>query len=72
MLMSHLMADSTEELLAMVDKIGVQRKWIQKAGTRWEHFDICQSKRKLAVQAGAIEVSAKDLARLSIARKLDA
>lgn len=29
MKMSHLVADSREELLAMCDKIGVQRKWIQ-------------------------------------------
>jgi hypothetical protein len=56
MLMCHLIADSREELLAMVDKIGVHRKWIQDAGTRWEHFDIALSKKKLAIAAGAIEV----------------
>lgn len=56
MLMCHLIADTTAELLAMVDKIGVQRKWIQDAGTHREHFDIAQSKKKLAIQHGAVEV----------------
>jgi hypothetical protein len=64
-----MMADSTEELLLMADQIGVARKWIQKAGTRWEHFDICAAKRRLALAAGAVEVTAKDLAKISIARK---
>lgn len=62
--MCHLWADTEEELLAMVDKIGVQRKWIQGHPTlsfgkhrnaSWVHFDIALSKRKLAIQHGAIE-----------------
>lgn len=49
-------ADSTEELLAMADAIGVQRKWIQYPGHPVkEHFDIAISKRTLAVAHGAIE-----------------
>jgi Protein of unknown function (DUF4031) len=56
MLMCHLIADTTEELLRMVDIIGVQRKWIQDAGTNREHFDIALSKKKLAVNAGAVEI----------------
>jgi hypothetical protein len=68
MVMCHMMADSTAELLAMVDKIGVARKWIQKAGTPWEHFDIYLSKKAKAIVAGAIEVTAMDLARMSMAR----
>lgn len=69
MVMCHMMADTTAELLAMADRIGVDRKWIQKAGMRHEHFDVCRSKRAEAVAAGAVEVTAKDLARLSIARR---
>lgn len=61
MRMCHMLADSTEELLAMADRIGVQRKWIQKAGTPYEHFDICRSKRKLAVEAGAVEVTSREI-----------
>lgn len=56
MIMCHMVADTTDELLEMADRIGVQRKWIQQAGTYHEHFDICQSKRALAVSAGAIEL----------------
>ena len=56
MVMCHMLADTTEELLAMADRIGVQRKWLQCAGTPKEHFDIALSKRALAVAAGAVEV----------------
>jgi hypothetical protein len=61
MVMCHMIADTRDELLSMVDRIGVQRKWIQKAGTPWEHFDICLSKRTKAVASGAFEVSPQDL-----------
>lgn len=64
MKMSHMIADTTEELLQMVDKIGVQRKWIQFAGTYKEHFDICLNKRKLAVKLGAKEIDMIKLARM--------
>lgn len=62
MVMCHMMADTTEELLAMADHIGVDRKWLQKAGTPQEHFDIAKVKRVLAVLAGAKEVTSRDLA----------
>lgn len=64
MLMCHLLADSTEELLAMVDRIGVQRRWIQKAGTPKEHFDICMAKRALAVAAGAREITWREAGQI--------
>jgi hypothetical protein len=64
-----MMADTTEELLLMADRIGVQRKWIQKPGTAYEHFDIAKNKRELAVAAGAKEVSSMDLGRLIRKRK---
>lgn len=64
MKMCHMIADSTDELLEMADKIGVQRKWLQKAGRYDEHFDVCLSKRKLAVDAGAVEVSMMTLGRI--------
>jgi hypothetical protein len=62
MKMCHMIADTRDELLAMVRQIGVQEKWIQKAGTYREHFDICLSKRALAVKAGAKEIGMGELA----------
>ena len=61
MVMCHMIADTTEELLAMADKIGVARKWLQDGGTYREHFDIALSKRELAVKAGAKEVTQRDV-----------
>ncbi|WP_083374467.1 DUF4031 domain-containing protein [Methylobacterium sp. C1] len=64
MMMCHLWADSLNELLAMVDRIGVDRKWIQghpdlsfgkHRNASWVHFDIAKGKRALAIQAGALE-----------------
>lgn len=63
MVMCHLWADTLDELLAMVDTIGVQRKWIQGHPTlsfgkhrnaSWVHFDIALSKKALAIKAGAV------------------
>jgi hypothetical protein len=59
--MCHMIADTTAELVGMAETIGVKRKWIQYAGTTKEHFDICWTKRKLAVNAGAIEISMREL-----------
>lgn len=62
MKMSHMIADTRDELFAMADKIGVQRKWIQEFDTPREHFDISIGKRRLAVKHGAIEIHMRELA----------
>lgn len=63
MLMAHCWADDLEDLLAMMDRIGVQRKWIQghpvlsfgkHKKASWVHFDISKGKRDLAIKAGAV------------------
>lgn len=69
MKMCHMIADSTVELLSMADAIGIQRKWIQKAGTPKEHFDICLSKKAKAVKLGAKEITWAQLARMIAERK---
>ena len=61
MIMCHLLADNSEELLTFIDKLGVDRKWIQNANTPYEHFDISLSKKKLAVELGAKEISFREL-----------
>jgi hypothetical protein len=68
MKMCHMIADTTEELLEMVDKIGIKRKWIQDKGTYLEHFDICLSKRKKAVELGAKEITMMQLGRMSCSK----
>lgn len=63
MKMCHCWADSREELFAMMTKIGVHLKWFQRPpgivkfgmAASWEHFDISMTKRKLAIEAGAVE-----------------
>ena len=69
MIMCHMIADTQKELLEMADKIGVQRKWIQDYGTPREHFDICMSKRKKAIEFGAIEINMRELAKMTSTRK---
>lgn len=63
MVMCHMAADTTAELLTMADRIGVARRWLQRSRTDREHFDICLSKRAMAVRSGAIEVTARMLCR---------
>lgn len=69
MKMFHMVADSTNELLAMADKIGVARRWLQHAGTPREHFDIAMSKRALAVAAGAVEIAMSQTGRIVRAKR---
>ena len=68
MKMCHMIADSSEELLAMADRIGVARRWLQYAGTPREHFDIAMTKRSLAVEAGAVEITWRELGQMLKAR----
>ena len=69
MVMYHMIADSTEELVAMAVAIGVKTKWIQKPGTYAEHFDICLTKRAEAVKQGAIEITQMELGRKLLKRR---
>lgn len=55
MVMCHMWADSLEELLAMADRIGVQRRWLQQPPkASWVHFDISLGKKAFAIRAGAV------------------
>lgn len=69
MKMCHMLADSTEELLQMADRIGVARRWIQHAGEAGEHFDVCLSKRSAAIAAGARVITARQAGELILARR---
>lgn len=62
MKMCHMMADTIEELHQMADKIGVDRKHFQPTST--PHYDICQTKRMLAVNNGAIVIDRRKTVEL--------
>ena len=59
MQMSHMIADTLDELHRMADAIGVQRKWFQ-AKASFPHYDVCKSKRELAIKLGAIPVDKRE------------
>ena len=63
MKMSHLMADTTEELRAMAKQLGLERH-IQKEGEPSEHLDVSLSKRAEAIRLGAVPVGYRELVGL--------
>jgi hypothetical protein len=63
MKMCHMLADTLDELHAMADAIGVQRRWFQDDKDH-PHYDIAQSKRALAIQHGSIEIDNRQLVEL--------
>ncbi len=69
MKMSHMMADTSEELHAMAARIGMKREWCQDEGTHREHYDVSLSRRKLAVDAGAVEVGLLEIGRRMRAKR---
>lgn len=71
MVMCHMLADTTEELLAMADRIGVARRWIQHPGTPKEHFDISRGKRALAIQHGAQPITMQQVGEMLMRRRGD-
>lgn len=67
MIMCHMVADSEDELHAMADKIGVDRKHYHSF-----HYNICKAKRDLAVRHGAVKVTTRQavLVRRALERKM--
>lgn len=60
MKMCHMIADTLEELHAMADTIGVQRKWFQNKAS-FPHYDICLTKRASALRNGALTITISEL-----------
>ena len=69
MIMCHMIADTSEELIDMARKIGVDPKWIQHAGTGREHFDIALFKRTLAIGHGAVEITWRQTGAMVMRRR---
>lgn len=71
LVLCHMLADSDDELHAMADRIGLARKWWQSPiKTSGSHYDIALSKRSLAVDAGAIEITMRQAAAMNARRRI--
>jgi len=60
MIMCHMRADTLDELHAMAVKIGVSRRHFQDH-PKHPHYDICKSKRVLAINLGAKPVTGREM-----------
>ena len=60
--MSHLLADSLDELHTMADTVGLKRKWFQTNPI--PHYDLCKSYRIKAISFGAKEIGRKETVTL--------
>lgn len=60
MKMSHMVAESIEELHEMAANIGVAKRHFQNKPGK-PHYDICQKMKKKAIELGASEVSDKEI-----------
>ena len=65
MLMSHLLADTPEELLAAQTDLGIPEGSLQYPGTWKEHLDISESKREIALKLGAQPVTGRQLVEVT-------
>ncbi len=70
MKMSHVIADTDEELHAMAARIGVARRWHQGPPSHDSHYDVALSKRAAAIAAGATAVTLRQLACMSTWRRM--
>jgi Protein of unknown function (DUF4031) len=65
MKMCHMVADTLDELHEMAQRIGLKREWFQVSRNGTPHYDICQSKRTLAVSLGAQEIDRRKMVELA-------
>lgn len=62
MKMAHMLADTMDELHEMAARVGLKREWFQNHDT--PHYDLCQSKRRLAISFGAVEIDRRQVVKL--------
>lgn len=64
----HLYADTLDELNALAETIGLRREWLQtRRGTTIParfHYDLNAGKRRLALRAGAREITHREAFKL--------
>jgi hypothetical protein len=71
MKMSHMIADSREELMWMARQLGLQPRWIQKSGRPTEHFDVAKGKRAKAIELGAVAITIRQAAAMTRRRAVE-
>lgn len=64
MIMSHMVADTLDELHAMAQRLGLKRTWFQTSRNGMPHYDICQTKRAQAITFGAVEIDRRKMVEL--------
>jgi hypothetical protein len=69
MKMSHMIADTDEELHAMAAQIGVARRWHQAPPRHDSHYDIAMVMRTLAIAAGAVPITLRQLSTMNMHRR---
>ena len=62
MRMSHMFADTLGELHAIAARLGLRRAWFQNHDT--PHYDICQTKKRDALELGAIEIDRRKVVEI--------
>lgn len=58
MIMCHMFADTAAELHEMAEAIGMKRAWYQPSS--FPHYDVSLSRRKVALELGAVEVTRRE------------
>ena len=66
---SHLLADTHEELEEFARRLGLRPAWIQRPGTVFEHYDVTDEKRRLAIRLGAHAIRLRDSAEIVDAKR---
>lgn len=69
MKMAHLLADTEAELHEFAARLGLKRSWFQ--GGRRPHYDVCKSKRRAALKAGALPIDGPQLRDLLMRTRAD-
>lgn len=64
LVLSHMMADTDAELEGMARALGLDPSW--KHG---DHYDVCQSKKRRAIELGAVAVTAREIVRVRMRRR---
>ena len=64
MKMSHMLADTDDELHAMADRIGLARRWYQG-----DHYDVSMTLRVKAIRAGAVPITLREMANYAMMKR---